>query len=308
MNEAFHKSVLVEQVLESLDVASGRVYCDVTLGDGGHSEAILMRLNATGLVIGIDRDAQAIERAQRRLAPFGDRFKPVSGNYAEIKELLRTNKIQAVDGFVCDLGVSMLQISEPNRGFMFSADGPLDMRMGESGLSAAHVINDYSQEKIADIIWRYGEERQSRRIARSIVRARAHKRLQTTGELAAAVRQAVGEKYIIKTLARVFQSVRIYINDELGNLERFLPQAADLLNGGGRLAIIEYHSLESRVIKDFIYRETHPCICPKEAPRCVCGRTPRLRVIHKLVKPAESEIQANPSARSARLRVIEKLK
>ncbi|MBN1466151.1 16S rRNA (cytosine(1402)-N(4))-methyltransferase RsmH [candidate division KSB1 bacterium] len=307
MREPFHKSVLLEQVLESLAVASGRVYCDVTLGDGGHSEVILKRLNGTGMVIGIDRDAQAIERAQHRLAPFGNRFKAVVGNFAEIKELLRTNNIQAVDGFVCDLGVSMLQISEPSRGFMFSADGPLDMRMEGAGLSAAEIINDYSQNEIADIIWRYGEERRARHIARAIVTARAGQPIKSTGELASIVRRAVGERYIVKTLARVFQSFRIYINDELGSLARFLSQAVELLNCGGRLVTIEYHSLESRVIKDFIYRETHPCTCPKELPRCVCGRTPRIRIVHKLVKPAEGEIRANPSARSARLRVVEKI-
>jgi 16S rRNA (cytosine1402-N4)-methyltransferase len=260
------------------------------------------------MVIGIDRDAQAIERAQRRLAPFGDRFKAVIGNFAEIKELLTASSIRALDGIICDLGVSMLQISEPNRGFMFSANGPLDMRMGAgSGLSAEDIVNEFSPQDIASIIWKFGQERRSRRIAQFIARARQKKRIRTTDELASIVRRAVGEKFILKSLARVFQSFRIYINDELGSLERFLPMAVEMLNLGGRLAIIEYHSLESRLIKDFIHRETFPCTCPKELPLCVCGREPRIKVVHKLVKPTDEEIRLNPSARSARLRVVEKV-
>lgn len=309
MVEAFHKSVLLEEVLEALDPASGRIFCDVTLGDGGHTKAILMSLGATGLVIGIDRDAQAIERAQQRLAPFGDRFKALHGNFADLKELLTTINIRQVDGIVCDLGVSMLQISEPSRGFMFSAIGPLDMRMQvDKGLSAEKIINELSESQIADIIWRYGEERKSRRIAHAIVKARQEKHLTTTADLAAAVRRAVGEQFIIKSLARVFQSFRIYINDEMNSLERFLPQAVALLRPGGRLAVIEYHSLESRLVKDFIYRETHPCVCPKDLPHCMCGRKPSIKIVHKLVKATATELATNPSARSARLRVVERLR
>jgi 16S rRNA (cytosine1402-N4)-methyltransferase len=307
VSEAFHKPVLLEEVLQALEPASGQIFCDVTLGDGGHAKAILEALGAHGLVIGIDRDAQAIERAQQRLAPFGDRFRAIHGNFAELTKLL-TAKVRQVDGIVCDLGVSMLQISKPNRGFMFSADGPLDMRMQSGhGLSAEQIINETSEKEIADIIWRYGEERKSRRIASFIVKARQQNKITTTAELAAIVRRAVGEKYIIKSLARVFQAFRIYVNDELQSLKTFLPQAVDVLRTGGRLAVIEYHSLESRLVKDFIYEQTHPCICPKDLPQCVCGREPRIKVVHKLIKPSEAEIKRNPSARSARLRVIEKL-
>ena len=308
MGEAFHKPVLLEEVLQALEPASGQIYCDVTLGDGGHAKAILQALGAHGLVIGIDRDAHAIERAQQRLAPFGDRFRAIHGNFAELAKLLAAIQIRQVDGLVCDLGVSMVQISEPNRGFMFSADGPLDMRMQSGhGLSAEEIINESSEQELADIIWRYGEERKSRRIASLIIKARQQKKITTTAELVAIVRRAVGEKYIIKSLARVFQAFRIYVNDELRSIKAFLPQAVDVLRPGGRLAIIEYHSLESRLIKDFIYAETHPCICPKDLPQCVCGREPRIKIVHKLIKPSEKEIERNPSARSARLRVIEKL-
>ncbi len=307
MVDAFHKPVLLKDVLDALNVASGRIFCDVTLGDGGHSKAILESLNAEGLVIGLDRDAQAIERAQHRLAPFGERFTAVQGNFADIKELLTSIDVRQVDGILCDLGVSMLQISKPSRGFMYSADGPLDMRMQSAGPTAADIINEYDEKEIADILYRYGEERRSRRIARFICDARQAQPLTTTGELAQIVRHAVGENHIIKTLARVFQALRIYINDELRSIERFLPQALELLSPGGRLAVIEYHSLESRLIKDFIYRETRPCTCPKELPQCVCGKEPTIKIIKRLIKPTDDEIAANPSARSARLRVIEKL-
>lgn len=304
----YHKPVLLNEVLESLNLASGRLFCDVTLGDGGHSLAMLQRLPGEGEVIGIDRDAQAIERAQQRLSGFGDRFRTIKGNFSDIERLLRENSIEGVDGIVCDLGVSMLQISDPSRGFMYSASGPLNMKMQTGdGLTAAVVVNDFSEKEIADIIFKYGEERQSRRIANAIVKQRAKKKIETTGDLADIVRNVVGDRFIIKTLARVFQSIRIYVNDELGSLERFLPQALNVLNVGGRLAVIEYHSLEARLVKDFMYRETHPCTCPKDFPQCVCGKQPRLKVIKKLVKPGENELLLNPNSRSARLRVMEKI-
>ncbi len=308
MIEQYHKSALSNEVVESLNVASGRIFCDATLGDGGHTLAMLRHLPVEGTVVGIDRDAQAIERAQQRLASFGDRFMAIQGNFSDLEKLLKENSIFGVDGVVCDLGVSMLQISDPSRGFMFSARGPLNMRMqADDGLTAADIINEFSEKELADIIWKYGEERQSRRIARAIVRERSKRRINSTEELAEIVRSVVGGRFVIKTLARVFQAIRIYINDELASLERFLPQALNMLNPGGRLAIIEYHSLESRIVKDFIYREVHPCTCPKDFPMCVCGKEPRIRVVHKLIKPSEQELTLNPSSRSARLRVVEKL-
>jgi len=304
----YHKPVLLNEVLESLNLDSGRIFCDATLGDGGHSRAILQGLSGEGKVFGIDRDAQAIERAQQRLAEFGNRFRTMKGNFSDIEKLLRENSVESVDGIVCDLGVSMLQISDPNRGFMYSASGPLNMKMQTGGdFSAADVINDFSEKEIADIIFKYGEERQSRRIAGAIVRRRAQKRIETTGDLADVVRHVVGDRFIIKTLARVFQAIRIYVNDELGSLERFLPQALNMLSVGGRLAVIEYHSLEARLVKDFMYRETHPCTCPKDLPQCICGKQPRLKIVKKLVKPGESELLSNPNSRSARLRVMEKI-
>ena len=172
---------------------------------------------------------------------------------------------------------------------------------------SAEIINDFSEQEIADIIWKYGQERQSRRIARAIVRDRGKQRIESTGQLSEIIRSVVSERFIIKTLSRVFQAFRIYINDELGSLERFLPQTINVLKTGGRLAIIEYHSLEARLVKDFMFRETHPCTCPKDFPQCVCGKEPRIKIVKKLIKPSEKEMQENSRSRSARLRVIEKI-
>jgi 16S rRNA (cytosine1402-N4)-methyltransferase len=306
--ESYHKPVLLDEVLESLDLAPGRTYCDATLGDGGHSMALLEHLPGEGNVVGIDRDVQAIERAQQRLSFFRDRFRAINGNFSDIEQLLHDNGIAGVDGIVCDLGVSMLQISDPSRGFMYSADGPLSMRMQvEGGLTAADIVNDFSEKEIADIIYKYGEERQSRRIANAIVRERSKNRIESTGQLTAIIRSIVGERFVIKSLSRVFQSFRIYINDELGSLERFLSDVLNVLNVGGRLAVIEYHSLEARLVKNFIYRETNPCTCPKNFPLCVCEKEPRIKVVHKLIKPGENELKENTNSRSARLRVIEKI-
>jgi 16S rRNA (cytosine1402-N4)-methyltransferase len=308
LNTAYHKPVLLQSVIESLNLTTGRIFCDVTLGDGGYSQAILERLIKGGRVYGFDWDEQALGRAGRRLAAFGESFVAVKGNFKDLTVLLHRLNVQAVDGIVCDLGVSTIQISVPERGFMFSVSGPLDMRMStDSGQSAAEVINTAGERELADIIFQYGEERLARRIAAAIVRERSKKAIATTADLAEIVRRVVGERFVIKSLARVFQSFRIYVNDELDNLQQFLPQALEMLTFGGRLAIVEYHSLEARIIKDFMHRESHPCTCPKDLPRCACGKKPRLRVIHKLIKASAEEISNNPSARSARLRVFEKI-
>lgn len=308
MPNEYHKSVLIDAVVEALNVASVALIADVCLGDGGHAKALLE--NAPHLkVIGIDQDAQAVDRASERLTEFGSRFVPVHGNFRDLALLLNSVSVQHVDGIVADLGVSMLQITHPARGFMFSEDGPLDMRMNpiEQHETAEDVVNELDEKELADIIYQYGEERQSRRIARYITAERQKNRIHGTKQLADIVRKAVGERFVIKSLARVFQALRIYINHELENLEFFLDQSLAVLNHGGRLAVIDYHSLEAKIVKRFIQREEEPCICPKDIPVCVCGRQPRLKFVHKLVKPSAEEIDQNPSARSARLRVAEKL-
>jgi 16S rRNA (cytosine1402-N4)-methyltransferase len=308
LHNRYHKSVLLESAIEALAIDAVGIYCDATLGDGGYSWRILERLSERGQVIGIDRDREALARARQRLLPFGERFQSLQGNFGEIKYLLHQIGIFQVNGIVCDLGVSTLQISRPERGFMFSAAGPLDMRMSpEEGVTAADVINTLSESELAQIILQYGEERLAKRIAAAIVRERSRAPLSTTSQLAEVVRRVVGERFVIKTLARVFQSFRIYVNNELDNLEKFLQQACELLVIGGRLVVVEYHSLESRLVKDFIRRQTHPCTCPTDLPLCVCGKKASVRIIHHLVKPSEAEIAQNPSARSARLRAVEKI-
>lgn len=308
MNTVYHKPVLLQSVLESLNLPTGRLFCDMTLGDGGYSQAILERLPKNGRVYGFDLDEQALDRAGERLSCYGESFVAGKGNFKDLTALLHSVGVQVVDGIVCDLGISTLQISVPERGFMFSASGPLDMRMSaDSGQSAADVINTADERELADIIFQYGEERQARRIAAALVRERSKRPLASTADLAEIVRRVVGDRFVIKSLARVFQSFRIYVNDELNNLQQFLPQALDMLTVGGRLAIVEYHSLEARIIKDFMHRESHPCTCPKDLPFCACGKKPRLRVIHKLIKASAEEVGNNPSARSARLRVLEKI-
>lgn len=304
----YHSSVLVEQVVAALAPERGRLFCDLTCGDGGYTLALLER-SPHAKVAAIDQDEEALRRAQARLADYAERVVFIRGNFRDLETLLRPYGFQDLDGIMCDLGVSMLQISSPMRGFMFSADGPLDMRMSrDNPLTAADLVARLSEEELADIIYKYGEERQARRIAAEIVRARQRKPLQMTADLAAAVKKAVGGKFLIKSLARVFQSLRIYLNDELGALEAMLPQALALLKIGGRMAIVDYHSLEARVIKDFMMRESAPCTCPADLPVCVCGRKPRIRIVHRQIKPSQAEIAANPSARSARLRVFEKIR
>lgn len=307
MTHDYHIPVMCREIVETLTTESHHLFCDVTLGDGGHSEALLQQ-SPQIVVIGIDRDSEAVQRARIRLESYGERFTALHGNFAQVRKLLMEQGIAQVDGIVCDLGVSQLQISQPRRGFMYSASGPLDMRMQQdTKVTAKDIVNRYSQNQLTEIIRKYGEERQARRIAEAIVKARKHKPINRTNDLADIVRSVVGDRFVIKSLARVFQSFRIVLNNELGNLETFLPQTLQVLRSAGRLAIIEYHSLESRIIKSFIYSQTHPCTCPKDLPKCVCGKVPGIKVVHRLVKPGDEELKSNPGSRSARLRVVEKL-
>ena len=308
MAVVYHNPVLLREVLQSISRSTPAVFCDATLGDGGYAQAVLDHAPKGSRLYGIDRDDQALARAAARLANYGEAFVPVKGNFRDIKALLAAHGVRSVDAVVCDLGISTLQISAPERGFMFSASGPLDMRMSPNvGRSAAEVIRTASEQELADIMYHYGEERQARRIAAALVKERDKRALTATDDLAQIVRRVVGGKFVVKSLARVFQSFRIYVNDELESLREFLPQALDLLTVGGRLAVVEYHSLESRIVKEFMQHESNPCTCPRDLPRCVCGRKPRLRIVHRQIKPSADEIRRNPSARSARLRVVEKI-
>ena len=306
--EGYHQSVLVHEVLELLGAAEARLVYDVTAGDGGHMEAFLQVMPSAGRVTGIDRDPQTLQRLRQRLASYADRIQVVRGNFRDLQTLLAQSDWGHVDVILADLGISTLQITDPEKGFMFSADGPLAMQMDpQSGLSAETVVNDFDERQLGEIIRTLGEERAWRRIAHAVVRARSRSRIVRTGQLAGIIRSAVPGAHAIKSCARVFQSLRIFVNDELANLELFLPQALAALRPGGRFGVISFHSLEDRIVKEFIREGADPCICPPKLPVCVCGAVPRLRPVGRLVVPTAAEVAANPSARSARLRVAEKI-
>lgn len=308
MDFEYHIPVLLNNVVSALNASRARLIVDVTLGDGGYSEAILENMPPAGKVVGVDRDLRAIERATERLGSFSDRFRAICGNFSQLEEMLEDERVGPVDGVVADLGISTLQITDPNRGFMFSKSGPLSMQMGiDSDTSAEFVVNEFSEEELAHMFFRYGEEKSSRKIARAIVKFRSSKRITSTEQLANIVDSVIGGKFAIKSKARIFQAIRIYVNKELESLEEFLPQAVRVLKSGGRLCVVSYHSLEDRIVKQFIAQAVRPCICPPDLPMCVCGKVPSLRKVGKMITPSIFEVSENSNSRSAKLRVAEKL-
>lgn len=309
--EYTHKSVLLQECLDGLNIKPDGIYVDGTLGRAGHSREIAKRLT-TGRLIGIDRDAAALEAAPARLEGLMDQVTLVRGNFSQVGEILRKLDIPAVDGMLFDLGVSSPQLDEAARGFSYLQDAPLDMRMDQSAaLTAYEVVNEWSQEELKRILWQYGEERYAGPIAAAIVRHRAQAPVRTTLELADLIRSAMPAKACREKqhpAKRSFQAIRIAVNDELGEVERMLDTALDLLNPGGRLAIISFHSLEDRLVKTAYAGWAKGCTCPPDFPVCVCGKTPKVRLVGK--KPIVStpqELEENPRARSAKLRVAEKL-
>lgn len=306
-----HKSVLLDECIRYLNIKPDGVYVDGTLGLGGHSEAILSHLE-TGRLIGIDRDENAIEYATKRLAPFGERATLVRGNFADIGDILARLGIEKVDGMMFDLGVSSPQLDDAQRGFSYMKDAPLDMRMDESApLTAYDVVNGWSEEELKDILWRYGEERYSGRIASAIVSRRSIHPIETTAQLTDIIRSAMPAAALREKqhpAKRSFQAIRIAVNDELGSLEHMLQQAERALKPGGRLLVISFHSLEDRMVKEAIRAREDGCTCPKEFPVCVCGFVKTMRsVTRKPVMPTQQEIDENPRARSARLRIAERI-
>ena len=305
-----HVSVLLAEAVDGLAVKPGGVYVDGTLGGGGHSEEILRRLAGTGRLIGIDRDEEALEAAGRRLAGAGN-LTLIHGNFGSLREILRGLEIEAVDGILLDLGVSSHQFDAAERGFSYRADAPLDMRMDRSGgITAAEVVNTYSEAELARILRDYGEEPFARSIAKNIVRRRAEKPVETTLELAEIIRDSIPMK-ARRTgghpARRSFQAIRIEVNGELTVLEETIGDLIDLLAPGGRLSVITFHSLEDRIVKNKFKEAEDPCICPKDFPVCVCGRKSKGRAVtRKPVLPAEAEAERNPRARSAKLRVFER--
>ena len=306
-----HQSVLLMPAVEALAIRPDGIYLDGTLGGAGHSYEIASRLT-TGRLIGLDRDEVALAAARERLKPFSDRVTLVHSNFQALSAVLDDLGIAKVDGMLFDLGVSSPQLDDKERGFSYMADAPLDMRMDRSeGLTAYDVVNTYDQESLKRILYTYGEERYAPKIAAAIVKRRAEKPVETTLELAELIRaamppQALREKQ--HPAKRSFQAIRIAVNDELTAVERMLASAIDRLNPGGRLAVITFHSLEDRLVKSAMQEAAKGCICPKEFPVCVCGRTPKVKILtrHPIVAD-EAELAENPRARSAKLRVAERI-
>jgi 16S rRNA (cytosine1402-N4)-methyltransferase len=303
-----HVPVLLREVVEAMAVRPGGRYVDCTLGAGGHAEAILTASSPDGELLGIDLDPEALATARERLAAFAPRATFVEGSFSEVGDLCRDRGFATVDGVLFDLGLSSLQLEDESRGFSFQREGPLDMRFSpRQELTAAEIVNTYREEALADLLWRYGEERESRRIARRLVEERPFR---TTTQLAKAVEQAVGRRArgVIHPATRTFQALRITVNRELLRLEAALVQAHGLLGFGSRLVVISYHSLEDRIVKSFLRREARDCVCPPGTPICICGHRASVRLVaQSVVRPSATEVAANPRARSARLRVAERL-
>jgi 16S rRNA (cytosine1402-N4)-methyltransferase len=305
-----HLPVLLAETIDALQPHSGGVYLDGTVGAGGHAEAILRASDPSGRLIGFDQDEQALIVARQRLAGFGERVALFHANFDQMKQVTLAQAIPLADGILLDIGVSSMQLDQAERGFSFREDAPLDMRMNQTaGQTAADLVNELGQDELANLIYQYGEERLSRRIARAIVQARPIERTQQLAEVIARATPGGGRRQKIHPATRTFQALRIAVNDELGALERVLPQALKLLKPGGRLAIITFHSLEDRLVKQFFRRESQDCICPPEQLICTCDHQASIKLITKRpVTAVTTEIDVNPRARSAKLRVVELIK
>ena len=303
-----HRPVLLTETVHQLALQEGGTYLDGTTGEGGHSEAILQSEPPVKAVLAIDRDPRSLEAAQSRLAGFGGRFLPAPGNYADMAGLAAERGITGVDGVLLDLGFSSRQIESPGYGMSFQIDGPLDMRYDPLGdLTAEEIVNTYDERELGQLIRRYGEEPRGMSIARAIIKGRP---VATTGQLASIIGAVLGRRpgQRINPATKTFQALRIAVNDELSNVERGLDAAVGLLVPGGRLVVISYHSLEDRTVKVFFNREAATCVCPPSLPVCVCGQTPRLKIINRrVIKPSSEEVQSNPRSRSAKLRAVQRI-
>ena len=311
MSEFHHVSVLLDECIDGLNIKPDGIYVDGTLGGAGHSSCIAAKLT-TGRLIGIDRDPVALRAAGERLKPYADRVTLVHSNFCEIRQVLQDLNIDGVDGILLDLGVSSPQLDDGARGFSYMADAPLDMRMNsEDALTAHTVVNTWSQEELKRILYTYGEERYSPQIAAAICRRREEKPIETTLELVDIIRSAMPAAALREKqhpAKRSFQAIRIAVNDELGSVEKVMRDAIPALNPGGRLAIITFHSLEDRIVKQAMADAAKGCTCPPNFPVCVCGKKPKVRIIsRKPITSTEEELERNPRARSAKLRVCEKI-
>ena len=311
MSEFYHVSVLLEECIQGLNIKPDGIYVDGTLGGAGHSSYIASKLT-TGRLIGIDRDPVALKAAGQRLAPYADRVTLVHSNFCEIASVLEQLEISGVDGILLDLGVSSPQLDDGARGFSYMADAPLDMRMNNEDTLTAHtVVNTWPYEELKRILYEYGEERYAPQIASAICRKREASPIETTLELVDVIRSAMPPQALREKqhpAKRSFQAIRIAVNDELGSVEKVMRDAIPCLNSGGRLAIITFHSLEDRIVKNGMAEASKGCTCPPNFPVCVCGKKPKVKLIsRKPIVSGEEELERNPRARSAKLRVCEKL-
>ena len=305
-----HKSVLLNETIDGLNIKPDGIYVDGTLGGGGHAYEVCRRLGEKGSIVGIDQDAAAIEAASARLKDFGEKVTIVRSNYCDMKSKLHELGIDKVDGIVLDLGVSSYQLDTAERGFSYHEDAPLDMRMSKSGLSAYDVVNEYSKEQLEKILFEYGEEKFAHGIVSGILKAREAAPIKTTLELAEIVKRNVPLKVRKEKnpCKKTFQAIRIEVNGELDELKKGMSEAFERLSAGGRLAIITFHSIEDRIVKNTFREYCTGCTCPPDFPVCVCGKKPRGRTVYrKPITASEEELEVNNRSRSAKLRVIEKL-
>ncbi|MGI6193244.1 MAG: 16S rRNA (cytosine(1402)-N(4))-methyltransferase RsmH [Christensenellales bacterium] len=310
--EFSHKPVLPKEVLQYLAPERGGVFADGTLGGGGHAELVLSALPENGRLVGIDRDDDALSAASKRLARFGERFTAVKGNFFDIRRILEELKIEKLDGMLVDLGVSSYQLDNPERGFSYHVDAPLDMRMDQSAaFSAYDVVNGYDHGELTRILKEYGEEKWASRIASFIVEARKKQPLKTTFELVDIIKAAIpnaARREGGHPAKRTFQAIRVEVNGELAGLKQAVEDMVDCLAPGGRLAVLTFQSLEDRIVKKTFADLQDPCTCPKSAPYCVCGKKPQVRILtRKPLEATEEELNENPRAKSAKLRAVEKL-
>lgn len=309
--ETLHQPVMPEEAAENLKASEGGQFIDATVGGGGHSERLLQAHPETQ-VLAIDRDAEAVNAAENRLSRYAGRIKIRQGVFSEMKQTAKNEGWQTVDGVLMDLGLSSIQLDKPERGFSFKYDAPLDMRMDrKSTLTAARILNTASESRLADIFYKYGEERRSRQLADAIVKRRKEKKWERTGEFADLVERVTASRdnrrRSLPPATRCFQALRIAVNSELQELEKGLQEAIDLLRTGGRVAVISFHSLEDRIVKNTFKHEAANCICPPGIPECRCGKKVRLKIItRKPLRPTPEEVESNRRAKPARLRVAEK--
>ncbi len=303
-----HIPVLLNESIENLISDKAGIYFEGTIGFGGHTKSIIENLDNKARFVGTDKDTIAYEHCKNKFKD-DSRIKLFNASFTNIIDISKIEFIEKFDGIFADLGVSSFQLDNKDAGFTFREDAPLDLRMDKSqGDTASFYVNSLNEKELMEIFFRYGEEKNSRKIAKAICEYRVSKKIKSTGELKKIIEEITPERFLNKTLSRIFQALRIYVNDELGELEDFLEKAVSVLNKNGRLAIITFHSLEDRIVKNFFKEKVKECVCPPEYPVCVCNTKPELKIIsRKPIVPSDAEIKNNKRARSAKLRVAEKL-